>query len=168
MPTTEHSVNDALAEQLRTTKSAWKLPEAVRSENTGMLRDSGERPDILVLEANVSPVAIDTELIPAANVESDACARLGKHVRTTGRTILSALAVRFPSKLRNSSGAALRTAVASTREFEIALFSGTSPTSYVRWPQSEWMNAVGGVEDSSLRKELRFVDDQVADRIRQE
>jgi hypothetical protein len=139
MPTTEHTVNDALAEQLRTTKSAWRLPETVRSENTGMLRDSSERPDILVLETNVSPVAIETELLPATSVESEACARLGKHVRTTGRTILSALAVRLPSKLRNSSGAALRTAVASITDFEIALFTGTSPTSYSRWPQSGWI-----------------------------
>jgi hypothetical protein len=99
MPTTEHTINDALAEQLRNTKSAWRQPETVRSENTGMLRDSNERPDILVLEANVSPVAIETELVPATSVESDACARLGKHVQTTGRTILSTLAVRLPSNL---------------------------------------------------------------------
>src|SRR5438067_9623070 len=126
MPTTEHTINDALAEQLRITKSAWRLPDTVRSENTGMLRDSSERPDILVLEANVSPVAIETELMPATTVESEARARLGKHVRTTGRTILSTLAVRLPTRLRSSSGSILRKAITSATDFDIALYTGTS------------------------------------------
>jgi len=162
MPTTEHTINDALAEQLRTTKRAWNLPGTVRSENTGMLRGTTERPDILILEANVSPVAIETELLPATNVESEACARLGKHVRTTGRTILSALAVRLPSKLRDSSGRALRTAVTSTADFEIALFTGTSPTSYVRWPQSGWIK--GDLSLLSILAQAASVPPDVIDR----
>jgi len=56
MPTTEHTINDALAEALRTTRRAWRDSKIVRSENTGMVKGSNARPDILVLEANVSPV----------------------------------------------------------------------------------------------------------------
>jgi len=162
MPTTEHTINDALAEQLRLSKSAWRLPETVRSENTGMLRDSSERPDILVLEANVSPVAIETELMPATTVESEARARLGKHVRTTGRTILATLAVRLPLKLRNSSGAALRTAVANTTDLDIALYTGVSPTSCVRWPQSGWIKGDLGV--LSILVQAASVPPEVIDR----
>ena len=58
MALTEHTINDALATVLRETRRAWSTSEVVTSENTGMLHGSNRRPDILVLEANVSPVAI--------------------------------------------------------------------------------------------------------------
>ncbi len=77
MPTTEHTINGTLAEALRDTRRAWANPDIVRSENTGMLRGSARRPDILVLEPNVSPVAIETEVLPATTVESEAVSRLG-------------------------------------------------------------------------------------------
>ena len=66
MPTTEPTINDALAEVLRETRRAWQQPNVVRSENTGMLKGSNERPDILVIEPSVSPVVIETEILPAA------------------------------------------------------------------------------------------------------
>lgn len=53
MAITEHTINDALAAVLRETRHAWRDSRVVRSENTGMLRGSNARPDILVLEANV-------------------------------------------------------------------------------------------------------------------
>ena len=73
-----------------------------------MLKYSNKRPDILVLEANVSPVVIETEVLPAVTVESEAISRLGLQVRTTGRTILSSIAVRLPDRLRNKDGAQLK------------------------------------------------------------
>jgi len=98
--TTEHTINDALAAVLRETRYAWSTSEVVSSENTGMLKGNSRRPDILVLEANVSPVVIETEVLPAVTVEQEAVSRLGEQVRTTGRTILSSLAVRLPIRLR--------------------------------------------------------------------
>ena len=62
MATTEHTINDALAEALRKTRHAWRNSNVIRSENTGMLKDSNARPDILVLETNVSPIVIETEV----------------------------------------------------------------------------------------------------------
>jgi hypothetical protein len=62
--TTEPTINDALAAVLRETRRAWHFSDVVRSENTGMLKGSSKRPDILVLEANVSPVVIETEVAP--------------------------------------------------------------------------------------------------------
>ena len=59
-----------LAEVLRETRRTWQQSDVVRSENTGMLRGSNERPDILVTEPNVSPVVIETEILPAATVET--------------------------------------------------------------------------------------------------
>ena len=76
MATTEHTINDALAGVLRGTRRAWQQSNVVRSENTGMLKGSSERPDILVTESTVSPVVIETEVLPAATVESEAISRL--------------------------------------------------------------------------------------------
>lgn len=91
MATTEHTINDALARVLRETRCAWQQSNVVRSENTGMLKGSNERPDILVIESAVSPVVIETEVLSARTVESDAISRLRRQMRGTGRTILSSI-----------------------------------------------------------------------------
>jgi hypothetical protein len=46
-----------------------------------------DAPTSLVTEPNVSPVVIETEVFPAATVESEAASRLGAKNGTTGRTI---------------------------------------------------------------------------------
>jgi len=148
MATTEHTINDAIAAVLRETRRAWYASDVVRSENTGMLKKSTKRPDILVLEANVSPVAIETEVLPAVAVESDAVSRLGRQVRTTGRTILSSVAVRLPARLRTEHGARLKGDLASTGDLEMALYTGSSPSVASRWPHSGWI--VGSVADLSI------------------
>ena len=75
MATTEHTINDALAAALRKTRHAWRDSDIVRSEQLGMLKESFARPDILVVEPNVSPVAIEVEVQPALNVEAEALSR---------------------------------------------------------------------------------------------
>lgn len=60
MATTEHTVNDAIAEALRKTRHGWGAKDVVRSENTGTLAGSNKRPDILMTEPGVSPVVIET------------------------------------------------------------------------------------------------------------
>ena len=50
MTTTEHTINDALAAVLRTTRRAWSQLGIVSSENTGILKHEAKRPDILVTE----------------------------------------------------------------------------------------------------------------------
>ena len=118
MATTEHTINDALAAVLRDTRRAWSASGVVSSENTGMLKGSSKRPDILVLEANVSPVVIETEVLPAVTVEAEAISRLGEQVRTTGRTILSSVAVRLPLRLRTKAGTALKTELATANDLD--------------------------------------------------
>ena len=148
MATTEHTINDALAGVLRETRRAWSESEIVRSENTGMLKGSAGRPDILVLERNVSPVSIETEVLPALTVEPEARSRLGQQVRTTGRTILSSIAVRLPERLRTKSGKGLRNELATATDLELALFTGSDPSAASRWPISGWV--VGSVADLSI------------------
>jgi len=144
MPTTEHSINDALAAILRKTRRAWEVNGVVSSENTRMLKGSSERPDILITESNISPVIIEAEVLPAANVESEAKSRLGKQVRTTGRTILASIAIRYPKRLRNKAGARLQSDLANSNDIEMALFTGSSPSASSRWPHSGWIHGTTG------------------------
>ncbi len=148
MATTEHTINDAIAALLKETRHAWKESDVVSSENTGMLKGSNRRPDILVIEQNVSPVAIETETLPAITVEADATSRLGEQLRTTGRVILSSIAVRLPIRLTSKSGNALKTELEIAIDFEIAIYIGSDPTKFSRWPQSGWVK--GSILDLSI------------------
>ena len=159
MPTTEHTINDALAEVLRETRRAWQQPNVVRSENTRMLRGSNERPDILVIEPNVSPVVIETEILPAATVEPEAIARLGKQIRATGKTILSSIAVCLPERLTTKQGSSLRSELEDAIDIEMVLYTGSDPSSNSRWPHSGWIR--GSVSNLSLLVQYASVPPEV-------
>lgn len=148
MATTEPTINDALAEVLRETRIAWHSPDVVCSENSGMLKGSQAQPDILIVEKNVSPVTIETEVLPAATVQTDATSRLGKHVRITGKTILSSIAVRLPVRLRKKQGKLLKSELADASDLEMALFTGKDSSEYSRWPRSGWIR--GSIFDLSI------------------
>jgi len=148
MATTEHTINDALAGILRETRSAWRETNVVSSENTGMLKGSSRRPDILATEANVSPVVIETEILPATTVESEAVSRLGERLRATGRQILSSVALRLPIRLRTMHGQQLEHELRSANDLEMALYTGSSPSEASRLPHSGWI--LGNVADLSV------------------
>ncbi len=162
MPLTEHTINDALAAALRQTRRAWYSSDVVRSENTGMLKGSAARPDILVVETNVSPVIIETEVLPAVTLEAEALSRLGVKIKGTGRTVVSAVAVRMPAHLRALHPSKLSKGLASESAFEMAVFTGTSPKDFERWPTSGWL--VGGVADLSLITQSATVPPAVIDK----
>jgi hypothetical protein len=161
MATKEPTINDALAEILRGTRRAWRDGDVVRSEDTGRLKGSNAQPDILVVEPNVSPVIIETEVVPAVNVEAEAKSRLGAQMKTTGRKILSSIALRLPERLRQKHGSGLRKELAGAADIEMALFTGSSPESAVRWPHSGWM--VGTVADLSILTQSASVPPDVID-----
>ncbi len=161
MPTTEHTINDALAAVLRETRRAWQAPDIVASENTGKLKGSNKRPDILIAEQHISPVVIETEVAPAATVESDARSRLGEQLATTGRTILSSIAVRLPAALRRLQGGALQTAIRESEQFQIALYTGQGPSDCSRLPESGWLS--GGIRDLSILAQHASVPPAVID-----
>jgi hypothetical protein len=161
MATTEHTINDALAEILRGTRRAWRDTDIVSSENTGQIKGSAARPDILVVEPNVSPVVIETEVLPAVTVESEAVDRLGKKLKKTGRTILSSVAVRLPDRLRDKSGKALQKELLDCADLEMALYTGSTPTAGTRWPQSGWI--LGTAADLSILTQSATVPPDVID-----
>lgn len=148
MATHEHTINDALAALLRETRYVWRSTDVVRSENTDMLRESAARPDILILEANVSPVVLEAEVMPATTVEQDAVSRIGKHVKRTGTTILSAIAIRYPKRLAAKQGEPLKKELQKMKDLGIALFTGSNPTNWTRWPHSGWIK--GTIADLSM------------------
>lgn len=148
MATTEHTINDALADLLRGTRRTWRDSDVVNSEDTGQIKGTSERPDILVIEPNVSPVVIETEVLSAVMVEIEAVSRLGAQMRSTGRRILSSIAVRLPVRLRKKHGNALRMDLATAVDLEMALYTGSTPPAAIRWPPF-WVDS---------RRRLRSVD----------
>jgi hypothetical protein len=101
--TTEPTINDALASLLRKTRRAWDFAGIVRSENTGSFVGK-ERPDILIVEPNLPPIVIETEVLPAVTVEKEAKSRLGRRLRSSDDPIYSSLSVRLPVRLRRLAG----------------------------------------------------------------
>src|ERR1700683_2145096 len=159
MKTLELTINDALAGVLRETRRTWHASDVVRSETTGMLKGSNRRPDILVIEANVSPVVIETEVLPAVTVELEAKSRLGEHVQATGRTILSSIAVRLRVRLRSKHGESLRKELASANDIEMALYTGSDPPTASHWPASGWI--LGSAADLSILTQSASVPPEV-------
>ncbi|MCM8557672.1 hypothetical protein [Sphingomicrobium sediminis] len=147
MGTTEHTLNDAIANILRETRAAWDADGVVASENTGAFSGNNQRPDILVCEPHTSPVVIETEVLPATTVEVEAKSRLGQTLRSTGRVVLSAIALRLPKSYRMLAGKPLRASIRAETEFELCLFTGESPTDCERWPRDGWLRC--SIEDIS-------------------
>ena len=149
MATTEHTINDAIAELLRQTRYAWRDSNVVRSETTQLLAGSkSRRPDILIAEPHTAPVVIETEVLPAATVEAEALARLDEKLSGSGSPILSSIAIRLPQRFRDAQGHKLKNSIETADDFEFALYSGENAKEYDRYPQRGWLT--GGVRDLSL------------------
>ncbi len=149
MATTEHTINDAIAELLRGTRWAWRGAEVVRSESTRLLADSsGLRPDIVIEEPFTAAVVIETEILPAQTVEEEALSRLGKGLSKSGQTILSAIAVRLPPRLREAQGDALKKAILVSQDMQFAQLTGRNADRATRHPKSGWLT--GGINELSL------------------
>jgi hypothetical protein len=161
MPTTEHTINDTLAALLRETRHSWRDSSVVSSETSGLLKASHGQPDILIAEASVSPVVVETEVLPATTVESETVSRLGGQVRRSGRSILSAIAIRMPLRLRALQGKRLHTELGSAADLEMALFTGKDQSSYSRWPRSGWLH--GTVRGLSILVQSASVPPDVID-----
>ena len=75
----------------------------VRSENTQTFIDHpGRHADVLIVAPGRSPVVVEAEFEPAAEVEKDASERLGLRVQGQPRTIEAAIAVRYPQVVEDA------------------------------------------------------------------
>ena len=136
---TEPSANNALGSLLQ----AMMGRSRVHSENTQAIAGhAGLQPDILITATGRSPVVIESEFIPAANVEQEAKDRLGLETSVDGRIIEAVIALRYPQSLRQTND--LR---ADLKEAKLSycVFTEESEGSISRFPESGWLD--GSVED---------------------
>ena len=96
---TEPNANNALGDILRGMMPGCE----VRSENTQTFPDHpGRHADVLIVAPGRSPVVIEAEFEPAAEVERDASERLGLRVQGQPRTVEAAIAVRYPQAVEDA------------------------------------------------------------------
>ena len=160
MPRTgEVTFNGYFAEVLREMHPLWR--GCVGVEQTGVFPETPRlRPDILVLVPDAQSVAVETEYAPAASVERDAVARLGRRPLEASEPIEQAIAVRIPAFLRRGQ-ADLADRIAAA-EFDYCVFSGSNPTLFRRWPETGWLT--GGIDGIALCLEHALVSQRLVDK----
>ena len=135
---TEPNANNAMGSLLQ----AMLSRSQVRSENTRtIVGHPGRHPDILITGLGRSPVVIEAEYMPAADVEPEAKERLGLQLEADSRPIEAVIALRYPDDIGDADdlGAALTDANLSYCVF-------TEESGGVnRFPASGWLE--GSAED---------------------
>ena len=151
---TEPSANNAMGNLLQA-----MLPRSnVRSENTRAIAGHpGLQPDILITAPGSSPVVIEAEYMPAANVEAEARQRLGLETTAYGRVIEAAVALRYPSEVGEAHD--LHSAL-SAAQLSYCVFTENGGAS--RFPDSGWLD--GSVEDLADMVRLVSVPQHAVDR----
>ena len=151
---TEPSANNAMGILLQ-----GMLPRSrVRSENTStIVGRPGLRPDILIEAPGRSPVVIEAEYMPAANVEPEAKDRLGLETEANGRFIEAAIALRYSHEIGEAHN--LSDALSEAR-LSYCVFTENGGVS--RFPESGWLD--GSVEDLADMVRLVSVPQHAVDR----
>ena len=120
MVTTEHEINTALGELLRKMKSDW----GVYAEQTRQLKSgAGKRVDLLIEGYGGTVIAIETEFLPAQDVEQEAQSRLGEDLEVLAGTIDTAIAVKLPEKLKEYAGTSLKQEISKVNDFQYAVYT---------------------------------------------
>ena len=131
----EPNANNALGNLLK-----GMMPTCeVRSENTQTFPEHpGRHADVLVTAAGRSPVVVEAEYVPAAEVEKDAKERLGLRVTGEPRTIEAAIALRYPQAVEEAYDVSQAVADAGLSYCVLHEDGG-------RFPESGWLD--GSVPD---------------------
>ena len=141
--TTEQFFNSVFGQVLREKHPLWK--ESIGVEQTHVLQGSaGKQPDLILSLPDTSPVAIETEFMPAATVEEDAASRLGESLASDARTIENVIALRIPSELRTVDQGGIADAIREAN-FTYCVLSETKIGDTERWPEKGWLQ--GGIDD---------------------
>ena len=126
---TEPNANNVLGDLLRGMMPGCE----VRSENTQTFPDyPGRHADVLIAAAGRSPVVVEAEYEPAAEVDRDASERLGLRVEGQPRTVEAAIAVRYPKVVEDAYD--VRQALSDARLSYYVLHQDGS-----RFPESGWL-----------------------------
>ena len=101
----EEEFNFALRDVLRGTRIRWKVtPSPINAEQTGVLagrENAGKRPDILIVENQFPPLAIECSFNPS-DADQDAQSRLGLPIVSGHREIKTAIAVHIPALFQSA------------------------------------------------------------------
>ena len=126
---TEPNANNVLGDLLRGMMPGCE----VRSENTQTFPDyPGRHADVLIAAPGRSPVVVEAEYEPAAEVDRDASERLGLRVEGQPRTVEAAIAVRYPKVVEDAYD--VRQALSEARLSYYVLHQDGS-----RFPESGWL-----------------------------
>ena len=126
---TEPNANNALGDMLRGMMPGCE----VRSENTQTFPDyPGRHADVLIAAPGRSPIVVEAEYEPAAEVDKDASERLGLRVQGQPRTIEAAIAVRYPKVVEDAYD--VRQALSEARLSYYVLHQDGN-----RFPESGWL-----------------------------
>ena len=134
----EPALNSFVASALGDRLGGW----VVSAEATKTLTKAGLRPDIVV-DTGAAPVAVETEYVPAPQVEDEAIARIGETLSATGRVVEVAVAVRLPTALGETGAAEVPAALAARNDLEWCVWIEGADA--VRFPASGWLR--GGVSE---------------------
>ena len=133
--TRETTVNDRLAAALDRLHPRW----SVEAESTRVFADAAaQAPDVVVRMPGGLPVVVETEYLPAREVEQDAVLRLGMELVATGDPIEQAVAVRLPQELAKIPQSRLDAALAIGR-LEYCVLSLTEDEGPRRFPATGWI-----------------------------
>ena len=134
---TEPNANSALGDLLRSMMPGSR----VLSENTQTFpAHPGRHADVLVTTPGRSPVVVEAEYDPAPEAEQDAAGRLGLQVAGESRTIEAAVALRYPTSVRDAYD--ISQAVANAQLSYCVLYDNPDNS---RFPESGWLE--GSVTD---------------------
>ena len=133
LTTGEPTANTSLAEVLQSLRRNWK----VEGEPVGALQ-GGKRPDVLITEPGRAPTIVETEFVPAREVDSDSLAKI-KSITKDGRQVAAVVAVRLPARLKKVRGEKLRKELRAAVDLEYAAYQPD------RFPKTGY--ATGGVLD---------------------
>lgn len=138
--TNETAFNLEFANMLRGKHPRWQ--SRVAAEQSGIFKQRGLRPDIVIFHPGGLPVVVETEFEPARSVERDALDRLPQAVLDDGDSIEQAVAVRVPSSLRERQDRLADRFEGA--EFRYCAFFAADDEPK-RWPRSGW---IGGTTDA--------------------
>ena len=156
---TEPNANNALGELLRGMMPGCE----VRSENTQTFPDyPGRHADVLIAAPGRSPVVVEAEYEPAAEVERDASERLGLRVQGQPQTVEAAIAVRYPQVVEGAYD--VRQVLSEVRLSYYVLHQDST-----RFPESGWLegSATDLADLARLVSVPRKAVEQAADTIEQ-
>ena len=140
--TNEIAFNVALSNVLRTKHPRWR--DHIGAEQQGVVRETAQRPDIVIRPPGGIPVVLETEFEPARSVEEDARKRLGKFLQYQGAQIEQTIAIQIPQALSEVPQQDLEQAIEAA-EFRYCTHALQATDRAVRWPATGWL--VGTIDD---------------------